>query len=475
MASIFARFFGRTVSEGAAFAAGLAVGPALAPGVQEVVNETWTLFPVKRVDPGTAAEIVAEDVEQRDWGAAEAAAHGIDGTRFDAIVGEVLNAPGLGPLFELWRRQLITDAQFTHGLRKAKLEGLWDGPLEGLRETLLSSEELAMMQQQGFVDETRANAEGGLQGVTSERQQLRFEASGLPPGVETGLDMLRRGIIDEATFAQIVREGHTKTKYTDDLLALRTPVLSASEYATLHLKGHITAAEMNAGGALSGYTPEQMNLLYLAMGRPAAPGQMWTAAARGIDGPAGRPVDQAQFQTAIAQSDIRPEYGPMLWEIRYLYPSLFQLTRLVSSQTITPDVGADWARKARYAPEVVDALLQSWGGTGTAKADAHVAKAQTQFWNTLHRTYLSGETDEATVTAALPQAGVDAAAVPDVLAVWDAERALTRKQLSFTQLRKAYVDGLISQDEVANTLHERGYSPGDIQVAFEAWAKGEKF
>src|ERR1700693_5490005 len=83
------------------YALGTAAGPALRPFVQDLANEAWTLNPVMRVDPITAAGVVAEDVEKRDWGAAEALNHGIDGARFDAIVGETLNAPGLSELYLL--------------------------------------------------------------------------------------------------------------------------------------------------------------------------------------------------------------------------------------------------------------------------------------------------------------------------------------------------------------------------------------
>src|SRR5437868_3292962 len=110
----------------------------------------------------------------------------------------------LGELFETWRRNLIDDAAFEHGLRKAKLEPRWDGPLKALKLVLLSSDELANAQQQQFIDEARANEEAALQGVTAERQQIRFRLAGLPPGVETALQMLRRKIIDVATFRQIV-------------------------------------------------------------------------------------------------------------------------------------------------------------------------------------------------------------------------------------------------------------------------------
>jgi hypothetical protein len=267
--------------------------------VQDLLNESWTVHPSHPLSAGEAAGIVAEDVERADWGRTEAAYSGIDGTRFDALLGEALNAPGLADLFEAWRRDLIDDAAFEHGLRKAKLEPKWDAPLRGLKSKLLSLSDLANARQQGFVSDARQRKESEEQGIDAERADILFELSGLPLGVETMQQAVNRGLADEATFRQAVREGHTKTKYTDLAFALREPILHATDYAGLYLRGWITEAEMNVGGALSGYTPEQMHLLYLNRGRPAAPGQMATAAARGIKGPTGKPVDREQFITAI--------------------------------------------------------------------------------------------------------------------------------------------------------------------------------
>ena len=166
--AIFSKFFGRTVSEAAGVAAGLAVASPLRPVVQLVENETWAIHPDRPVNVETAAAVVAEDVEKDAWGVQQASWTGFDEPTFRAVLGEVLNAPGLGELYAMWRRGLISDADFTHGLRKAKLEPRWDAALKGQHDVLLSSEELAAMQQQGFVDAGRANSEGGLQGVTEE-------------------------------------------------------------------------------------------------------------------------------------------------------------------------------------------------------------------------------------------------------------------------------------------------------------------
>jgi hypothetical protein len=454
------------------YALGTAAGPSLEPFVQDLANEAWLLNQKYPVEPRDAALIVAEDVKLADWGANEAAQHGVNRERFDALVGETLAAPGVSQLFEAWRRNLIDDAAFQHGLRKAKLETRWDAPLMALKERLLSLDQLANARQQGFIDDARQHSESALQGLDAERADIAFELSGLPLGVETMQGAANRGLADRATFDQAIREGHTKTKYTDLAWALRQPILHATDYRTLHLKGWITEAEMNAGGALSGYTPAQMHLLYLEAGRPAAPGQMWTAAARGIDGPAGHPVDEAQFVKAIAESDIRPEYGPMLWGIRYLYPPLFQLSRLVQGGAIDAATAVDWAKKDRYAPEVVAALEKYWAGGTSSKGDPHVTKAENQLWTRLHTSYLAGEIDAQAAAAALPTAGVAAAAIADVLSTWDEERTLIRKQLTPTQLRKAWQGNIVNpatgaawtQDEAIAALVSRGYSLPDAQT-----------
>jgi hypothetical protein len=467
--ALFSKLFGRTVSEGAAFAVGTAVGPTLRPVVQDLANESWRTHPVRPLSAGDAAAIVAEDVEHAPWGRDEAELSGVDNSRFDALVGEALNAPGLSELFEAWRRNLIDDASFTHGLRKAKLEPEWDAPLQGLKQRLLSLSDLANARQQGFVSEGRQRSESDLQGVDKERADILFELSGLPLGVETMQQALNRGLTDEATFRQAIREGHTKTKYTDLALALRVPVLHATDYAGLHLRGWITEPQMNAGGALSGYSAEQMDLLFLNRGRPAAPGQMATAAARGIDGPDGRPMDKTQFLKGIAESDIRPEWGPMLWESRYLYPPLFQITRLVQAGVIDAATAREWAVKDRYPPEVVAPLFAYWSAPSAAKADTHIGKAQTQLWTTTHRSFLAGESDDATATAALAAAGVPTDAAAAVLELWRHEQDLIRKQLTPAQVKKAYLKVVTNPatgaawtlDDATAALLARGYSLAD--------------
>jgi hypothetical protein len=454
------------------YALGTAAGPALRPFVQDLANEAWTLNPVMRVDPLTAAAVVAEDVKLRAWGADEALNHGIDGDRFDALVGETLNAPGLEQLYLLWRRGLIDDAGFAHGLRKGKLETRWDAALAAAHDVLLDPAELANARQQGFIGATRQRDEALLQGVTAERADIQFELAGLPPGIETALEMLRRKIIDSAQFAEIVRTGHTKTKWTAELEAMQARVLNATTYAGLHLRGWISEQEMVTGGELTGYDQAQMDLLFKEHGRPATGHQVLVGLRRGgvYDGPlTGIPQP---FIDAIRQSNIRPEWTNILWHAVVVYPPLFQLTRLVQAGVIDATTAADWSYKSGEAQEVVTELEAYWSQTKATTGDPLVKSARTSLVTALRGAYVRGDEDQASAQAILTAEGVAQATQTELFATWDRERSITRKELTPAQLKKAYTQGTINpatgtaftQDEAIAELVTRGYSSADAKV-----------
>jgi hypothetical protein len=183
-------------------------------------------------------------------------------------------------------------------------------------------------------------------------------------------------------------------------------------------------------------------------------------------------MNKEQFLKGIRQSDIRPEWGEMLWDSRFLYPPLFQLTRLVQGGAITPEVAREWAIKDRYPPEVVDALFTYWKTPAATKADTHEAKAQVQLWTALHSAYLAGDATDAVVQAKLPQAGVDAVTVPRVLATWKHEREIVRQRLTATQVKKAYTKAVRNpatgsawtRDDALAELLSRGWSAQDANT-----------
>lgn len=461
---------GNAAGEALAFGLGFALGRVLDPAGTALSQEAWLAALSadsglgRAVEPGAAAQIVAESVEAHEWGAHEAAQHGIDSDRFAALVGEVLNAPGVPELFEAWRRNLIDDAQFEHGLRKAKLEPIWDAPMKALKSRLLDVEQLAAARQQGFIDKARQIEESGLQGVDAERAEILFDVNGLPPGAAEAMQAVNRGLADRALFGQMIREGHTKTKYEDLLFAMRRALLSPAEYAEAHLRGWISAPEMTAGAALHGLEATDADILFKLHGRPIPEHQVTTGEARGgsYNGPASEIPEP--FLRALQQGSLRPEWYNLAYANRYTYPSAFALRGLATSGAITEAETHETLLRIGWPPDFAAKVAAAWHGGAGSKADPHVAKAETQLWGTLHKSYIDSEEDDAAATADLTTLGVNAATIPEVLRLWNLERAVIRRSLTPAQIRKAAGQPGKDHAWALARLAELGYSAVDAET-----------
>lgn len=454
------------------FALGNAAAPAIRPFAQSLENDAWSAHSVAPPTIYTTAPMAARGKvavsDVQTWGNRQ----GFSDSVIAALMAGSLAGPDLADLFSMWRRGFIDQAGFETGLTNLGVMGSWWAHLEQLKRVHLTPDQAANARQQQFITDQQQRDIAGLFGIEPGDADIQFELAGLPPGVETGLQMWRRGIIDQATFDRIVAEGHTKTKYTGDLEQLKRQLLSPATAVRAHLKGHIDVGAMHARGADWGYSADDMDLWYQAEGRPATVHQIHVGYMRGASLP-GASSERDAVQMAVAQSDIRPEYGDLLFAGRDTYPSLFQLNRLVAASAVTPATAAEWATKSGVNAEVVSTLTTYWQGlTGGSSADTHVSKADSQLWTTLHRAYLGSVVSPATVQQGFTLLGVPAAAQQEVLARWTFERDLERKRLTPTQVKKAWSEGVVNdatgvawtRDEAVAYLIELGYSAADADT-----------
>lgn len=406
--------------------------------MQELANVGWENHSILPLHPSIAAPGVAEGTWPRDDAAGWAAKYGVDGARFDRIVETERTAPAVSELRELWRRGEIDVTGFEHGLRKLRLETRWDAGLKALKEQLLSPADLANARQQGFIDITRQRSEAQLQGIDNERADIMFELSGLPPGIETALQMLRRNIIGPAEFAQIVREGHTKTKYTDELLKLETKLTSGAEWAELWLRGWVTETEAKAGGAREGWDAVAMDNFYHARGRPATTHQAFIGVRRGgvYNGPTAGIPDY--FIKAVRQSNIRNEWLNILWAQRYTLPSAFVLRALTQGGDLTQAESETTLLHIGWPPDLAVSVSTRWAGGVAATTSAVVKSYQGRELTRLHAAYLRNDVDDATAEGLMAQLGVDAADTAALVAVWQVGRGVPGTGLTPAQIKKAY-------------------------------------
>lgn len=440
------KFFGRTASEGAAFAAGVAVAPVLSPVVREIENEANAKYASHPLSAGEAANVVAEDVEAIGFGITEASYNGVNETRFRALLGEVLNAPGIGELYTAFRRDLITEAMFVHGLRKAKLETEWDAPLIAMKAAILDPAVLAnivvrgLAPDQGTLAVAPPTATGKVPGYPVYNIDVLKEAQGAgldfnhfaalvgivgrPMSLHEAASAYFRGIIELADYQRAVSEGDIRNEWRDAILEQARQIPTAHDGVELRLRGWTDDAGMYAQTARHGMSKEDTDLLFLISGRPVAHNQAFIGFLRG--GTYNGPVDAIPqyFLKSLQESNLRPEWYNLIWAGRYHYPPFFQTINALNKGWIDGPTAADWLLKQAYEPTAVKTIIDNVTGSKTVKASTRVTSAQTTLITAIRKAYLGGAIDDAEATTQLKTAGLDAATVTGTLAHWTQEKAL---------------------------------------------------
>lgn len=465
------------------FGLGVALGRALGPLATTLEQEAFAADPSKVLEPDDAARIVAQGLEQLGWGQAEAAASGIAGDKFSLLEQSQLRAPAIGELLQLIRRSQVTDAEVTHALRKLQLEPTWDDKLRGLAAAPLTPAEVAtaihrnIIRGSGLiVTEAPATAgkvpqvppstldpleQAAWWGLDREQLRVMVGITGLPLSLTEMLHLLNLGEVTEDDVRRAIAQSNTRNEYMDVALGLRRRILTPHEYAELRLRGWLTVAERDAGAALSGMEPADAQLLDNMLGRPLAAHAITTALARGgTFGGEYRDVPEP-YLTALRQSNVRPEWGNLAYANRYTIPSYFILRAILQDGGMTEAQFADYGKQLGWPPHLAEQAAKAIAGAAGPAADKHVAKAQTQLWTALHKSYVDDATTDAQAREDLAAAGVATAAIPQVLALWQRERAVTRRTLSPTEIRKAI--GQPGRDAAWATerLRELGYSAED--------------
>jgi hypothetical protein len=237
----------------------------------------------------------------------------------------------------------------------------------------------------------------------------------------------------------------------------------------LRLRGWVDDATLAARMALHGYSAEQARDWYHSAGRPIAPVQAYTAWARGAPhveqpgfSPAGPSFGFDDFERAIEQSDIRPEWAPILWHDRWNYPSLFQLRRAVEAGAIKPPRALTILGYERYEPQDAQALVASWTSTGSG-SQADLTRSE------VVKEYEARIVDLPTATRLLRAIGLSDAAIAGELALADYRVVRSSLQSAQTKTRTLYVGWHIDRTQASNELDALGIPTAARDLALATW------
>lgn len=468
------------------FALGFAAAEALRPVATTIGQDAWAVDPSKALDAETAAGIAVEDVDAYDPMQTEATYTGIGQDRFKLLYDFTLTAPGLGDLLTFARRGTATPDDFTYGLRKAKLNDRFDRAYADLQTARIPVADLAYMVVRGLVNdagllpvpppatvETIARypvatldtlKEAAAWGWDEDRFRALVGRSGLSMAPTLAAHAHFRGEIGLNDFYLAIAEGDLRNEWRDAILAASRAIPTPHEYEEAALRGVLSPADADAGAARSGMDATDAQLLFEIMGRSLAVHAITTGIERG--GEYGGTYDDIPepYRDAVRRSNIRPEYAKLAYANRYTIPSYFILRAILQDGGMSADDFAQYGKDLGWPPDLADKAAKALDpGKGT-KAGPHTLKAQTQLWNTTHKSFVADEIEDAVVRDTLPKAGVTADEIDGVLTTWTAERALIRRQLTAAQIKKAIGQPGKDKAWALERLADLGYNADDSET-----------
>ncbi len=195
------------------------VGAAIAPEVQAVSNVAWSANPDRPLEPAELALAVLRGVIDQGAGAAEARQSGVNESRFETLVLNTGEPPGLQQLQEALRRGYIDRGRFERGIRQSRVRNEWTDVLVDLRYAPVPVGEVLAAVVQGHISPETARHRIDVAGLNPDDYEWLFETHGRPPGVEMLIQLMHRGVVTEDFVRQAIRESDVKDKYIDAIIA----------------------------------------------------------------------------------------------------------------------------------------------------------------------------------------------------------------------------------------------------------------
>lgn len=477
LAGVAERYTGQAL----AFGLGYALANVLEPAAVALRQDAWAKgdAQIKALEPGDVAAIVAQALRESGWAEGEAAFSGVDGERIALLTDAARNAPGVGELLTLLRRDAIDAHQFTHGLRKHRLEEAWDDALKDLLTLRLEPAEIAKAIHRGIiagqgllvvepptaagkvprVPESKIDAklEAKAAGIDPERLRVLVGNAGLPPGIMEMLQLWNRGVIEETDFLVGVGQSNLRNEWGAALSELRRRILTPHDYVEARVRAWITTEQMHEGAALTGMTSDDADLLFKIMGRPLSFHQVWIGLARG--GSYGGPTDAIDpaFLKALEESNIRPEWYSLAWAQRYSYPSAFVLRSMASAGELTQAEVEKILLYEGWEPTLAKTVSARWTSSSSG-GGKHATVAQ------LETEYEAGHLTEQQFRQALEALGYAKPAQDHIVALGDARRARKYREQVVTAVGKAYTTFAIGDAQAQAEL-------GSVHIAGDAAAE----
>lgn len=397
--------------------AGAVLGGLLAPEADALQQTVYDANPIAILSPAEAAEAVLRGVWDAQRGRAESQRSGINGERFDVLARLAGNAPDPSSLAVALRRGLISPSRYTEGIRQGRLRDEWGELVQELSVQEPSPTDALEALLEGQLPEARARELYAKFGGDPAHFTWLFNSRGTAPTPTQAAELANRGIIpwsgtgpNAVSFEQAFLEGPWRNKW-------EAPFRKGAEYFP---PPRTITAMFNEGSLSRARAIELLKAQGLA------------------DDLAAAYLSSGSSQKTAPTKDL----------------ARTTIVQLYQDHLITHANAAGFLESMGYDSEEAGFIL----------AIADVAIVQ-RFLSTavgrIHTLYVGHKVARSVAISALADLDVPAETIPDLVGIWDLERAANVKVLTASEIASAYKLVLIDQATAQLMLEELGYQPHD--------------
>jgi hypothetical protein len=336
--------------------------------------------------------------------------NGITADSFQILINNTGEPPGLQQLLEAYRRGFIDKATLEQGIRDSRYRDQWIPMLEQLRYEPMTTADAVNATVQDQLDLPTAEKYADQNGLQPGDFQILLNTAG-EPLARTELEQLfNRGLIDQATVEQGLRESRLKNKYVADAFRLHEKVLPVNTLQRALRYGGVTHADAIRIAMESGYSETDATTVVNS----------------------GSLERTQVYKDRVVESIIGMYEDNLMLESDAL--SMIQGLGYTSDETSFIIKASEFKRTAHITEQVVSAI---------------------------HSKYVAHHIDETTASGFLDAVGVPSAQRDQLIALWKIQTEAYTRTLTEAQVIKALTNQLITSDDATARLEAMGYNSVD--------------
>lgn len=366
--------------------------------------------PVSVADAALA--VLRGDMSAQD-GVAVAAENGFSEASFNILIGNTGEPPGTEQLLEAWRRGFIDEATLDKGILESRVRNEWIPTIKALRFSPMSVADAVNAVVQGHLTMAQGEQIAYYNGLEPGDFDTLYQTAGEPLSRTELEDLYNRGLVDQATVEQGLRESRLKDKYVTAAFELHQKIVPIYTLQRALRYGGVSTADAIRITMESGYSEHDATLIVNS----------------------GSAERLQTYKNKVVSS------------VQSLY----------EDNLIDQSSASSFIEAMDYTTAEASFILQSSEFRRQAKILDSVVSA-------LKGKYLQRRITQQQVINDLNAVGLPTAQRDQLMALWDIEYTAFTKQLTEAQIVKAVHDDLITPDNGIERLTYMGYSEGDANL-----------